>query len=143
MCIRGRLLNPVVTLRSGVYIGINSTEALIAIDVNSGRSTREYNIEETAVKTNIEAAEEVARQLRLRDLAGLVVVDFIDMESNGNNRKVERALKEALRPDPARSQVGRISSFGLLEMSRQRLRTGVLEASTQICAMCDLSLIHI
>ncbi|PZU45621.1 MAG: ribonuclease E/G [Sphingomonas sp.] len=131
------LLNPVVNLRSGGYIVINPTEALVAIDVNSGRSTREYNIEETALKTNIEAAEEVARQLRLRDLAGLVVVDFIDMESNGNNRKVERALKDALKQDRARIQVGRISSFGLLEMSRQRLRTGVLEASTQVCPMCD------
>ncbi|MCG2840754.1 Rne/Rng family ribonuclease [Sandaracinobacter sp. RS1-74] len=132
-----QLLNPVVTLRSGGYIVMNPTEALVAIDVNSGRSTREYNIEETALKTNIEAAEEVARQLRLRDLAGLVVVDFIDMESNGNNRKVERALKDALKQDRARIQVGRISSFGLLEMSRQRLRTGVLEASTQVCPMCD------
>ncbi|MGQ5702165.1 Rne/Rng family ribonuclease [Sandaracinobacteroides sp. A072] len=131
------LLNPVVTLRSGGYIVINPTEALVAIDVNSGRSTREYNIEETALKTNIEAAEEVARQLRLRDLAGLVVVDFIDMESNSNNRKVERALKDALKHDRARIQVGRISPFGLLEMSRQRLRTGVLEASTQVCPMCD------
>jgi ribonuclease E len=131
------LLNPVVNLRSGGYIVINPTEALVAIDVNSGRSTREYNIEETALKTNIEAAEEVARQLRLRDLAGLVVVDFIDMESNGNNRKVERALKDALKHDRARIQVGRISSFGLLEMSRQRLRTGVLEASTQTCPMCE------
>jgi ribonuclease E len=131
------LMNPVVNLRSGGYIVINPTEALVAIDVNSGRSTREYNIEETALKTNIEAAEEVARQLRLRDLAGLVVVDFIDMDLSGNNRKVERALKEALRHDRARIQVGRISSFGLLEMSRQRLRTGVLEASTQVCHMCD------
>ncbi len=131
------LLNPVVNLRSGGYIVINPTEALVAIDVNSGRSTREYNIEETALKTNIEAAEEVARQLRLRDLAGLVVVDFIDMESNGNNRRVERSLKDALRHDRARIQVGRISSFGLLEMSRQRLRTGVLEASTEVCPMCD------
>ena len=131
------LLDPVVTLRSGGYIVINPTEALVAIDVNSGRSTREYNIEETALKTNIEAAEEVARQLRLRDLAGLVVVDFIDMESNGNNRRVERSLKDALRHDRARIQVGRISSFGLLEMSRQRLRTGVLEASTEVCPMCD------
>jgi ribonuclease E len=131
------LMNPTVNLRSGGYIVINPTEALVAIDVNSGRSTREYNIEETALKTNIEAAEEVARQLRLRDLAGLVVVDFIDMESNGNNRKVERALKDALKHDRARIQVGRISSFGLLEMSRQRLRTGVLEASTEVCPMCD------
>ncbi|MFN7173830.1 MAG: ribonuclease E/G, partial [Thermaurantiacus tibetensis] len=132
-----QLLNPVVTLKSGGYIVINPTEALVAIDVNSGRSTREYNIEETALKTNIEAAEEVARQLRLRDLAGLVVVDFIDMESNANNRKVERALKDALKHDRARIQVGRISSFGLLEMSRQRLRTGVLESSTQTCPMCE------
>ncbi len=131
------LMNPVVTLKSGGYIVINSTEALVAVDVNSGRSTREYNIEETATKTNIEAAEEVARQLRLRDLAGLVVVDFIDMENNGNNRKVERALKDALKRDRARIQVGRISAFGLLEMSRQRLRTGVLEASTEICPTCD------
>jgi len=132
-----QLLNPVVTLKSGGYIVINPTEALVAIDVNSGRSTREYNIEETALKTNIEAAEEVARQLRLRDLAGLIVVDFIDMESNANNRKVERALKDALKHDRARIQVGRISSFGLLEMSRQRLRTGVLESSTQTCPMCE------
>ncbi len=132
-----QLLNPVVTLKSGGYIVMNPTEALVAIDVNSGRSTREYNIEETALKTNIEAAEEVARQLRLRDLAGLVVVDFIDMESHSNNRKVERALKEALKQDRARIQVGRISSFGLLEMSRQRLRTGVLEASTRVCPMCE------
>ena len=131
------LMNPVVNLKSGGYIVINPTEALVAVDVNSGRSTREYNIEETALKTNIEAAEEVARQLRLRDMAGLVVVDFIDMESHGNNRKVERALKEALKHDRARIQVGRISSFGLLEMSRQRLRTGVLEASTQVCHMCE------
>ncbi|MFA7440489.1 MAG: Rne/Rng family ribonuclease [Sphingomonadaceae bacterium] len=130
------LLNPVVNLKSGGYIVINPTEALVAIDVNSGRSTREYNIEETALKTNIEAAEEVARQLRLRDLAGLVVVDFIDMDVHANNRKVERALKEALKSDRARIQVGRISAFGLLEMSRQRLRTGVLEASTEPCPTC-------
>lgn len=131
------LMNPVVQLKSGGYIVINPTEALVAIDVNSGRSTREYNIEETALKTNIEAAEEVARQLRLRDLAGLVVVDFIDMEVSSNNRKVERAMKEALKHDRARIQVGRISAFGLLEMSRQRLRTGVLEASTEVCPMCS------
>lgn len=131
------LMNPVVNLKSGGYLVINPTEALVAVDVNSGRSTREHNIEETALKTNIEAAEEVARQLRLRDMAGLIVVDFIDMESHGNNRKVERALKEALRADRARIQVGRISSFGLLEMSRQRLRTGVLEASTEVCHMCE------
>jgi len=131
------MMNPVVQLRSGGYIVINPTEALVAVDVNSGRSTREYNIEETALKTNIEAAEEVARQLRLRDMAGLVVVDFIDMDNNSNNRRVERALKDALRQDRARIQVGRISAFGLLEMSRQRLRTGVLEASTHVCPMCD------
>ncbi len=131
------MMSPVVQLRSGGYIVINPTEALVAVDVNSGRSTREYNIEETALKTNIEAAEEVARQLRLRDMAGLVVVDFIDMENNSNNRRVERALKDALRQDRARIQVGRISAFGLLEMSRQRLRTGMLEASTHVCPMCD------
>jgi ribonuclease E len=130
------MMNPVVQLRSGGYLVLNPTEALVAVDVNSGRSTREYNIEETALKTNIEAAEEVARQLRLRDLAGLVVVDFIDMESTSNNRKVERALKEALKVDRARIQVGRISPFGLLEMSRQRLRTGVFEASTVTCPTC-------
>ncbi|MFN7176263.1 MAG: ribonuclease E/G, partial [Thermaurantiacus sp.] len=130
------MMNPVVQLRSGGYLVLNPTEALVAVDVNSGRSTREYNIEETALKTNIEAAEEVARQLRLRDLAGLVVVDFIDMEASANNRKVERALKEALKADRARIQVGRISPFGLLEMSRQRLRTGVFEASTVTCPTC-------
>ena len=116
-----------VTLKSGGYIVINQTEALVAIDVNSGRSTREHNIEDTAVRTNLEAADEVARQLRLRDLAGMIVVDFIDMEENRNNRAVERRIKEALKNDRARIQVGRISHFGLLEMSRQRIRTGVLE----------------
>jgi ribonuclease E len=131
-----QMMNPTVQLKSGGYIVLNPTEALVAVDVNSGRSTREYNIEETALKTNIEAAEEVARQLRLRDLAGLVVVDFIDMESSSNNRKVERALKDALKSDRARIQVGRISPFGLLEMSRQRLRTGVFEASTLVCPTC-------
>jgi len=130
------MMNPAVQLKSGGYIVFNPTEALVAVDVNSGRSTREYNIEETALKTNIEAAEEVARQLRLRDLAGLIVVDFIDMESSANNKKVERALKEALKADRARIQVGRISPFGLLEMSRQRLRTGVFEASTVACPTC-------
>ncbi|HPU16138.1 MAG TPA: ribonuclease E/G, partial [Polymorphobacter sp.] len=119
------------------YIVINPTEALVSIDINSGRSTREHNIEETAYKTNMEAAEEIGRQLRLRDMAGLVVIDFIDMEVSGNNRRVERAMKDALRHDRARIQLGRISSFGLMEMSRQRLRTGVLEASTHICPMCD------
>ncbi len=118
-----------VTLKSGGYIVINQTEALVAIDVNSGRSTREHNIEDTALRTNLEASDEVARQLRLRDLAGLIVVDFIDMEENRNNRAVERRLKEALKNDRARIQVGRISHFGLLEMSRQRMRTGVLEGS--------------
>ncbi len=125
-----------VTLRSGGYIVINQTEALVAIDVNSGRSTREHNIEDTAVRTNLEAAEEVARQLRLRDLAGLIVVDFIDMEENRNNRAVERKMKEALKNDRARIQVGHISHFGLLEMSRQRMRTGVLEGSTVVCPHC-------
>ncbi|MGL4543876.1 MAG: Rne/Rng family ribonuclease, partial [Polymorphobacter sp.] len=131
------MYQPVVQLRSGGYIVINPTEALVSIDINSGRSTREHNIEETAYKTNMEAAEEIGRQLRLRDMAGLVVIDFIDMEVNGNNRRVERAMKDALRHDRARIQLGRISSFGLMEMSRQRLRTGVLEASTHICPMCD------
>lgn len=125
-----------VTLKSGGYIVINQTEALVAIDVNSGRSTREHNIEDTALRTNLEAADEVARQLRLRDLAGLIVIDFIDMEENRNNRSVERRLKDALKNDRARIQVGRISPFGLMEMSRQRIRTGVLEGSTVICPHC-------
>ena len=116
-----------VTLRSGGYLVINPTEALVSIDVNSGRSTREHNIEDTALQTNLEAAEEIARQLRLRDLAGLIVIDFIDMEEKRNNRAVEKKLKECLKNDRARIQVGRISPFGLLEMSRQRIRTGVLE----------------
>jgi ribonuclease E len=125
-----------VTLKSGGYIVINQTEALVAIDVNSGRSTREHNIEDTALRTNLEAADEVARQLRLRDLAGLIVIDFIDMEENRNNRAVERRLKDALKNDRARIQVGRISPFGLMEMSRQRIRTGVLEGSTVTCPHC-------
>jgi ribonuclease E len=125
-----------VTLRSGGYIVINPTEALVSIDVNSGRSTREHNIEDTAVKTNLEAAEEVSRQLRLRDLAGLIVIDFIDMEEHRNNRTVEKRLKDCLKNDRARIQVGRISPFGLLEMSRQRMRTGVLESSTIVCPHC-------
>ena len=131
------MYSPVVQLKSGGYIVINPTEALVSIDINSGRSTREHGIEETAFKTNMEAAEEIGRQLRLRDMAGLVVIDFIDMEVNGNNRRVERAMKDALRNDRARIQLGRISSFGLMEMSRQRLRTGILEASTHVCPMCD------
>jgi ribonuclease E len=126
-----------VTLKSGGYIVINPTEALVAIDVNSGRSTREHNIEDTALRTNLEAADEIARQLRLRDLAGLIVVDFIDMEESRNNRAVERRIKDALKNDRARIQVGRISHFGLLEMSRQRIRTGVLEGSTVVCAHCQ------
>ncbi len=125
-----------VTLKSGGYLVINQTEALVAIDVNSGRSTREHNIEDTALRTNLEAADEVARQLRLRDLAGLIVVDFIDMEESRNNRAVERRLKDALKNDRARIQVGRISHFGLLEMSRQRIRAGVVEGSTVPCAHC-------
>ena len=127
---------PVVHLKSGGYIVINQTEALVAIDVNSGRATRERNIEETALRTNSEAAEEVARQLRLRDLAGLIVIDFIDMEENRNNAAVERRLKEALKNDRARIQIGRISSFGLLEMSRQRLHPSLVEASTEVCPHC-------
>ncbi len=128
--------NPTVHLRSGGYIVINQTEALVAIDVNSGRATKERNIEETATKTNSEAAEEIARQLRLRDLAGLIVIDFIDMEEGRNNNAVERRLKDALRNDRARIQIGRISSFGLLEMSRQRLHPSLQEASTDICPHC-------
>jgi len=128
--------SPIVQLRSGGYVVINQTEALVAIDVNSGRSTRERNIEETAVRTNLEAAEEIARQLRLRDLAGLIVIDFIDMEENRNQVAVERRLKEALKNDRARIQVGRISPFGLLEMSRQRLRPSLVETSTQPCPHC-------
>ncbi|PYE45878.1 RNAse E [Rhizobium sp. PP-F2F-G20b] len=131
-----RMLQPQVTLKSGGYIIINQTEALVAIDVNSGRSTREHSIEDTALQTNLEAAEEVARQLRLRDLAGLVVVDFIDMEEKRNNRSVEKRLKDHLKNDRARIQVGRISHFGLLEMSRQRIRASVLESTTQVCAHC-------
>ncbi|MEP3304360.1 MAG: ribonuclease E/G, partial [Roseibium sp.] len=130
------MFSPQVTLKSGGYIVINQTEALVSIDVNSGKSTREHNIEDTALQTNLEAAEEVTRQLRLRDLAGLVVIDFIDMEENKNNRAVERKLKDCLKNDRARIQVGRISHFGLLEMSRQRIRTGVLESSTTPCPHC-------
>ena len=122
-----RMLQPQVTLKSGGYIIINQTEALVAIDVNSGRSTREHSIEDTALQTNLEAADEVARQLRLRDLAGLIVIDFIDMEENRNNRAVEKRMKDCLKDDRARIQVGRISHFGLLEMSRQRIRASVLE----------------
>jgi ribonuclease E len=131
-----RMLQPQVTLKSGGYIIINQTEALVAIDVNSGRSTREHSIEDTALQTNLEAADEVARQLRLRDLAGLIVIDFIDMEENRNNRAVEKRMKDCLKDDRARIQVGRISHFGLLEMSRQRIRASVLESTTQVCAMC-------
>ncbi len=131
------MYNPVVQLKSGGYLVINPTEALVSIDINSGRSTREHNIEQTATATNLEAAQEIARQLRLRDMAGLVVIDFIDMDNNSNVRKVEKAMKEALKNDRARIQVGRISSFGLMEMSRQRLRTGVLEASTRPCPHCE------
>jgi len=128
--------NPVVTLKSGGYIVINPTEALVSIDVNSGRATRERNIEETAYKTNLEAADEIARQLRLRDLAGLIVIDFIDMEESRNQHTVEKRLKEAMRVDRARIQIGKISAFGLLELSRQRLRPSFLEASTEICKHC-------
>src|SRR6476469_512723 len=131
------MYQPIVQLKSGGYLVINPTEALVSIDINSGRSTREHNIEQTAFATNLEAASEIARQLRLRDMAGLVVIDFIDMEQNGHVRKVEKAMKEALKSDRARIQVGRISSFGLMEMSRQRLRTGVLEASTKPCPHCE------
>ena len=128
--------SPTVQLKSGGYIVINPTEALVSIDVNSGRSTRERNIEETATKTNLEAADEIARQLRLRDLAGLIVIDFIDMEVSRNQHAVERRLKEAMRQDRARIQIGRISPFGLLELSRQRLRPSLIETSTQPCPHC-------
>jgi len=131
------MYDPVVQLKSGGYLVINPTEALVSIDINSGRSTKEHNIEQTALHTNLEAAREIARQLRLRDMAGLVVIDFIDQEHHSNTRKVEKAMKEALKNDRARIQVGRISSFGLMEMSRQRLRTGVLEATTRDCPHCD------
>jgi len=130
------MFSNVVTLKSGGYLVINPTEALVSIDVNSGRSTREHNIEDTALRTNLEASEEIARQLRLRDLAGLIVIDFIDMEEKRNNRAVEKKLNECLKNDRARIQVGRISPFGLLEMSRQRIRTGVLESSSIPCPHC-------
>ena len=132
----GGMFNPTVQLKSGGYIVIGVTEALVAIDVNSGRATKEGSIEQTALNTNLEAAEEIARQLRLRDLAGLIVIDFIDMEERKNNASVEKKLKDKLKTDRARIQVGRISGFGLLEMSRQRLRPGMLESTTQPCAHC-------
>ena len=131
------MFSPQVTLKSGGYLVINPTEALVSVDVNSGKSTREHNIEDTAVQTNLEAAEEVARQLRLRDLAGLIVIDFIDMDERRNNNSVERKLKDCLKSDRARIQVGRISPFGLMEMSRQRIRTGVLESTTVVCEHCE------
>ena len=131
-----QIYSPTVPLRSGGYLVINQTEALVAVDVNSGRATKERNIEATALKTNLEAAEETARQLRLRDLAGLVIIDFIDMDESKNNRAVEKALKDALAQDRARIQMGRISSFGLMEISRQRRRTGILEGTTHVCPHC-------
>src|ERR1051326_2062058 len=130
------MFSPTATLRSGGYIVINQTEALVSIDVNSGRATREHSIEETAHKTNLEAAEEIARQLRLRDLAGLIVIDFIDMEDQRNDRDVEKRLRDAVKNDRARVQIGKISQFGLLEMSRQRLRAGVVAGSTVPCPHC-------
>ena len=131
-----QIYTPVVPLKSGGYLVINQTEALVAIDVNSGKSTRERNIEATALKTNMEAAAEAARQLRLRDLAGLIVIDFIDMDEGKNNRAVEKVLKDALKDDRARVQTGKISSFGLMEISRQRRRTGILEGTTHVCEHC-------
>jgi ribonuclease E len=131
-----QMFSSVVQLKSGGYVVMNQTEALVSIDVNSGRSTREHSIEDTALKTNLEASEEVARQLRLRDLAGLIVIDFIDMEEKRNNRAVERKLKDCLKNDRARIQVGRISHFGLMEMSRQRIRSSVLESTTVPCPHC-------
>ncbi len=132
----GGMFNPTVQLKSGGYIVIGVTEALVAIDVNSGRATKENSIEDTALKTNLEAAEEVARQLRLRDLAGLIVIDFIDMDERKNNAAVEKRIKDKLKTDRARIQIGRISGFGLMEMSRQRLRPGMIEATTQPCPAC-------
>src|SRR5471030_2907469 len=131
------MFSPIVQLRSGGYIVINQAEALVAIDVNSGRATREHHIEDTALKTNCEAADEVARQLRLRDLAGLIVIDFIDMDEGKNNRAVEKKLKDSLKDDRARIQMGKISGFGLMEISRQRRRTGVLEGTTHVCEHCQ------
>ena len=131
------IYSPVAQLKSGGYLVINATEALVAIDVNSGKSTKERNIEQTALRTNLEAADEAARQMRLRDLAGLVVIDFIDMEENKNNRAVEKKMKDALKKDRARVQMGRISQFGLMEISRQRRRTSLIEGSTQPCPTCD------
>ena len=130
------MFNPIVQLKSGGYIVIGVTEALVAIDVNSGRATKEGSIEDTALKTNLEASDEISRQLRLRDLAGLIVIDFIDMDERKNNANVEKRIKDKLKSDRARIQVGRISGFGLLEMSRQRLRPGMLEATTQSCPSC-------
>jgi ribonuclease E len=132
-----QIYSPVVPLKSGGYLVINQTEALVAVDVNSGRATRERNIEATALKTNLEAAEEACRQLRLRDLAGLIVIDFIDMEESKNNRAVEKKLKDCLKDDRARIQIGKISSFGLMELSRQRRRTGILEGTTHVCPHCQ------
>ena len=130
------MFSSTVTLRSGGYIVINQTEALVSIDVNSGRATREHSIEETARKTNLEAADEIGRQLRLRDLAGLIVIDFIDMEEGRNDREVEKRLRDAVKNDRARVQIGKISQFGLMEMSRQRLRAGVVASSTVVCPHC-------
>ncbi len=132
-----QIYSPVVPLRSGGYLVINQTEALVAIDVNSGKATRERNIEATALKTNMEAAEEAARQMRLRDLAGLIVIDFIDMEEAKNNRAVEKKVKDSLKDDRARIQMGKISQFGLMEISRQRRRAGVLEGTTHVCPHCQ------
>jgi len=131
-----RMVTPQVTLKSGGYLIIDQTEALVAVDVNSGRSTREHSVEDTALQTNLEAAEEVSRQLRLRDLAGLIVIDFIDMEEKRNIRAIEKKLKDCLKNDRARIQVGRISHFGLMEMSRQRMRASVLESTMDVCPMC-------
>ena len=132
-----QIYSPIVPLRSGGYLVINQTEALVAVDVNSGRATRERNIEATALKTNLEAAEETCRQLRLRDLAGLVVIDFIDMDEGKNNRAVEKVMKDCLAADRARIQMGRISAFGLMEISRQRRRSGILEGTTLVCPHCN------
>ena len=131
-----KLHSPVVQLESGGYLVINPTEALVAIDVNSGRATKEMDIEETALKTNLEAADEIARQLKMRDLAGLIVIDFIDMEDNKNNIMVEKRMKEVLKNDRARVQVARMSCFGLLEISRQRMHSSFVESNYEPCPYC-------
>ena len=132
-----KIFEPTINLKSGGYLVINPTEALIAIDINSGKSIKQKNVESTALDTNLEAAEEIARQIKIRDLSGLIIIDFIDMLNYGNRRQVERRLKEKCRSDRARIQIGRISNFGLLEMSRQRLRPSLGDSAYRICGNCS------